>query len=244
MRGLHPDLQLPRRRRDHIGGRSERHGGGGKNITLLRLGECPAPVALAIGTGGEGPYAGGSGGSGYVAYSVDLPAGAYVKMMAFAGRRFAGSESYVKDMDTGSIIVQGDMGGEGERTSTGVTAADGGAGYSGGGGYCFDGITNGGGSGGRNGGDGGGTDRCKTSAAGGEGSDLNITSIPLRSFKLSPGDGGSFAGLPGGGGGGGILVDNNGPARPDYQTGEGFGGGGFQQDGLPGVVLLDFVPEE
>ena len=216
-------------------------GEGEKNIALLRLGECPAPVALAIGPGGEGPYAGGGGGSGYVAHTVDLPAGAYVKMTAFAGDR---SASYVKDLDTDSVIVEGEMGGDGERTSTGVTTADGGAGYSGGGGYCFDGLTNAGGNGGSNGRDGGGTAACGTSA-GGEGSVLDVATIPLRNFKLGPGDGGNWVGMPGGGGGGGVLVDDTGPERPDFQTGEGFGGGGYQKSyGLPGAVLLDFVPEE
>ena len=50
-----------------------------------------------------------------------------------------------------------------------------------------------------------------------------------------------------GGGGGGVLVNDVGPSRPDEGDGQGYGGGGGlydNSDGLPGVVILDFAPEE
>ena len=215
-------------------------GGGEKNITLLRLGECPAPVALAIGTGGDGEYSAGGGGSGYVAHSVDLlPAAAYVRMIAFAGAQ--SEDSYVKDVASDSIIVLGEKGMDSPYSSG--NNADGGAGYSGGGGQVYDPPTTCSGNGGYDGSDGEG---CSSTRAGGEGSNLDISTIPLRNFKLSPGQGGEGGGSGNsGGGGGGVLLDNTGPSREDVFRGEGYGGGGHASDyGLPGVVLLDFVPEE
>jgi hypothetical protein len=223
-------------------------GVGEKKISFLRLGECPATVALAIGSGGASGSRGGGGGSGYVANSVFLSAGAYFKMVAFAGNQ--SEDSYVKDVATDSIIVLGEKGMDGE--DNGGNDAAGGAGYSGGGGIDYPGpggyIC--GGEGGRDGTAGVG---C---GEGGVGSNLDVTTIPLRNFKLSPGDGGcgSYSGPGDGGnsctsnaghgGGGGVLVDNMGPSRPDNSSGEGYGGGGGGVYGLSGVVLLDFVPEE
>ena len=46
-----------------------------------------------------------------------------------------------------------------------------------------------------------------------------------------------------GGGGGGVLIDGQGPSRPT-SFGEGYGGGASQLgEGLPGAVVLDFVPD-
>ena len=53
------------------------------------------------------------------------------------------------------------------------------------------------------------------------------------------GGGGTVAG-----GGGGVLVNGEGPQREGQSEydGEGFGGGDCCEWGLPGAVLLDFVP--
>ena len=70
-------------------------------------------------------------------------------------------------------------------------------------------------------------------------SGLDITSIPLQSFTLSPGEGG-------GGGGGGVLVDQSGP-RNTINDGEGYGGGrGWSHDAGagPGLVLMKIKPKQ
>ena len=205
------------------------HTGANVTVELHRLGECPTPVAVAIGGGGRG--ASGGGGSGYESHTAELPPGAYVKMIAFAGG--PGQDSYVRDVDGDSFIVRGERGGDGE-------GWNGGAGHSGGGGNGCPADGNGGfaGSRGENG------SGCKSNGLGGEGSGLDVTAIPLRNFKLSAGARGR--GGRGGGGGGGVLVQDTGPRRPKNGIGEGYGGGGggWNVDGLPGLILFDFVPEE
>ena len=223
--------------------------GGEKNIHLLRLGECPGPVAVAVGSGGEGNS--GGGGSGYVAHSVDFPAAAYVKMIALVGNSSSQlGDSYVKDVDTDSMIVFGEKGKDGETRGDGGggqvgDSCAGGAGYCGGGGVRLPPSQGGGGTypcGGGGGSDGSDGVGCGIA---GVGSNLNVSTIPLINFKLAPGEGGTGDGTGWyGGGGGGLLVDENGPPRPDLRIGQGFGGGGAASDGLPGVVLLDLVPQE
>ena len=210
---------------------------GEKNIDLLRLGACPSPVAVAIGGGGEGGD--GGGGSGYVSYSSDLPFAAYVKLLAFAGGPAA--DSFLKDRESDAFIVTGEKGGEGDLEPG---SRDGGAGYSGGGGYgnCGDGGN--GGSAGSDGEDGIPGADC-TAYIGGDGSDLDVSTILLRNFVLSAGEAGvSYGNI--GGAGGGVLVNAIGPPRPDDENGQGYGGGGwyYNRDGLPGVVVLDFALEE
>ena len=58
-----------------------------KNIALIRLGECPSPIAVVIGGGGKGDVGGsGGGGSGYVSHGVlDLPPAAYINLLVLAG---------------------------------------------------------------------------------------------------------------------------------------------------------------
>ena len=99
---------------------------GEKNIDLLRLGVCPSPVAVAIGGGGIG-YNGG-GGSGYVSHSV-LPPASYIKLLAFAGG--PGEDSYLKEVDSNTNILSAEKGEDAQY----YPEHDGGAGYSGGGGY-------------------------------------------------------------------------------------------------------------
>ena len=58
-----------------------------KNVTLIRLGECPSPIAVVIGGGGSGDIGGtGGGGSGYISHGVlDLPPSAYINLVVLAG---------------------------------------------------------------------------------------------------------------------------------------------------------------
>ena len=216
---------------------------GEKDVALLRLGECPGPIAVAIGGGGRGEYSGGGGGSGYVAYSDNFPAAEYVRMIAFAGSD--SEDSYVKYVDNNSTIVLGEAGDYPSGDTT-----HGGAGYSGGGGKTYDSpytCYGNGGFGGRDGQNGFDNADCggvTNSGFGGAGSDVDVTTIPLRSFNLRPGRGGVVE-TGGAGGGGGVLVDNSGPSCPEEHCGVGYGGGGaYTFGGLPGVVLLDFVPDQ
>ena len=175
-----------------------------------------------------------------MSHSVDLPSTAYIKFLAFAGG--PAEDSYLKHVDNNAVIVVGEQGGD-------AGSYDGGAGYSGGGAYGGnnDGSCDGGGDGGSAGSDGeDGDASCEKHGAGGDGSDLDVATLNLLNFILSAGEGGVTSGRYAGGAGG-ILVDDIGPTRPDYQTGEGYGGGGYyysDPNGLPGVILLDFVAEE
>ena len=74
---------------------------GEKSIDLLRLGECPSPVAVAVGGGGSGAF--GGGGSGFVGHSA-LPHASYMRLMASAGGPAA--DSYLKDADA-TILTGG-----------------------------------------------------------------------------------------------------------------------------------------
>merc|ERR1712050_783494 len=82
---------------------------------------------------------------------------------------------------------------------------DGGDGYSGGGAGSLH-IADIGGNGGSNGGDG----QDSSDGPGGKGSGLDISTIALEHFKLTPAAGGDYH-VSCGGGGGGVLVDGQGP---------------------------------
>ena len=112
-------------------------------------------------------------------------------------------------------------------------------GYSGGGGSSGDDVY--GGDGGSDGSD--GEDGNYGNA--GLGSGVDVANITLQHFTLSPGEGGKATGYFGAGGGG-VLVNSQGPEREDNTEGEGYGGGGCGNSPTsnPGVVLLDFAPEE
>ena len=83
--------------------------------------------------------------------------------------------------------------------------------------------------------------------AGGKGSGLDLASLDMTRFLLTPGQAGyGFNNY--GGGGGGILVNGKRPTGDDHSSGqvrgEGFGGGGAchrcgTRDGHPGCVLLE-----
>ena len=125
----------------------------------------------------------------------------------------------------------------------------GGAGFSGGGGCnvfgvgCNDVVCGNGGSNGSDGQPGGVDCNCE----GGAGAGVNISTIRLTSFVLSPGEGGiaNSGDSIFGGGGGGVLINGKGPPAPNRGWGEGFGGGGSNgYNGLPGAVIFDFMPDE
>ena len=104
----------------------------------------------------------------------------------------------------------------------------GGSGYSGGGDPGHDG--------GEDGGDG--------YYGGGKGSGLDVSSIHLLNFSMSPGARGKHSGNYGGGGGGGVLINGLGPNRTTTTVGEGYGGGrGYDSssDDGPGLVLVEII---
>ena len=208
-----------------------------REIGLLLIGSCPAPLAVVVGGGGSSVAANDAGsGSGYVEFAEIDAGGPFTRFEVTVGSR--GEATYLTDMSDGSSIL---------RTEPGVDAGpeDGSAGYSGGG---ADGVPGGdGGSGGGDGGDSG-------ARYGGQGTHFDIGAIPVKHFALSPGAGGRgiSGGVDGaGGGGGGVLVDGAGPsgAGPLHGEGYGAGGGGYcsntdcPQDeyGYDGVVVLDLV---
>ena len=109
-------------------------------------------------------------------------------------------------------------------------------GYNGGDGYSGGGA---GGSGqGRDGGSNGSDGGSYDSHRGGKGSGLDIGTLNITRFILSPGKAGTqYSG--GGVGGGGILVNGEKPGE-SVHSGEGFGGGGcFGGSGFPGCVLIE-----
>ena len=196
-------------------------------IAVAALGDCEVTV-LAVGGGGSGNYAGG--GSGFVA-SATAPVASSQLYASVGG---SGQESSLKSVGWGGVgewtVVEAAPGGDG-------TNYDGGAGYSGGGAGFGDYIY---GNGGLDGGDGEDGDG---KGHGGVGSGLDISSISLASFVLSPGVGGEkhyYNTNHFGGGGGGVLVDGEGPQETQYD-GEGYGGGRGWSEGKPGpgVVLME-----
>ena len=90
--------------------------------------------------------------------------------------------------------------------------------------------------GGSNGSDGG----SYGSATGGKGSGLDIGTLNITRFILSPGKAGTQYNSYGGGGGG-ILVNGEKPSGGNEHYGEGFGGGGWGINGagFPGCVLIE-----
>ena len=75
------------------------------------------------------------------------------------------------------------------------------------------------------------------------GSGEDVSLYTLRSWQLSPGAGGEYYYNGKQFGGGGVLVDGAGP-RPSNFQGQGYGGGasgGYYEDGLPGVILMEIT---
>ena len=113
---------------------------------------------------------------------------------------------------------------------------NGGNGYSGGGaGTASENIV--GQDGGFDGGDGG----DYNSYGGGKGSGLDVQTINMTRFVLTPGKGGSPTQSGYGGGGGGILVNGGSPNNDNDYIGQGYGGGSYYDyyDGQHGCVLLE-----
>ena len=129
-----------------------------------------------------------------------------------------------------------------EGGSSNSSHGHGGDGYSGGG-AGFYGRSEIGQDGGSDGSDG----HSSGGIAGGKGSGLDLASLDMTMFLLTPGQAGyGFNNY--GGGGGGILVNGKRPTGDDHSSGqvrgEGFGGGGAchrcgTRDGHPGCVLLE-----
>ena len=209
-------------------------------VNILSLGDCELTVVAVGGGGGSADnYRGGAGGSGYVVVSstiVTVPASELLVRVGGPGQ--------LTSMETseGETIVTAQHGGHGSDDYH-----YGGAGYSGGGGGGYSsgagGYSSGaGGEGGEDGGDGGDSSDGAL-GSGGAGSGLNISSIIMEIFSLSPGAGGKRDGRYGGGGGG-ILVDNSGPQETEYDgQGYGGGGGGYHNNPGPGLVLLEIKPK-
>jgi len=173
--------------------------------------------ALAIGGGGEYSRAGGGGaaGSGYVEFGV-LRVKANETLDLKVGWEEGETSSVERD---GQVLLLATAGHAGSTTT-------GGDGYSGGGSNS--------GEGGEDGGDG----DDHGSHKGGHGSGLDIGSVNMTKFTLSPGKGGGTNGGAGGGGGG-VIVNGEKPSSNQYQ-GEGFGGGdSYTTVALSGCVLIE-----
>ena len=215
---------------------------GDTTVNIAALGDCELTV-LAVGGGGYRGFlsdVGGSsitghggGGSGYVVNtSVQVPASQLVVRVGGPG-----GQTSLQTIE-GEIIVTAAPGENGN-------SYYGGAGYSGGGGvYYSSGSYFRSGNGGEDGGDGYGTNEEPTNGWGGEGSGLDVSSISLQQFSLSPGVGGKVSGSTNyGGGGGGVLVDGTGP-QDTISAGEGYGGGGaggVHGAPAPGLLLLEII---
>jgi len=184
-----------------------------------------------VGVGGGGGKADsdshGGGGSGLMeSLRAQLLDGTYylkVKVGA-GGKEGKGGKDTTVNWEETHLRAQGGEGGEGVK---------GGAGFSGGGagGEQY-------GDGGKNGGNG-----CCGSSKG-EGSGLDLSSIQLDTFSLSPGSKGNrYQTTIGkdGGGGGGVLVDGEAPDYSEFPSldGQGYGGGGGYGAGCQGVVLME-----
>ena len=154
-----------------------------KNIDLLTIGPCSATangvVAVVVGGGGSeggGRYIGGAG-SGYVNFT-ELPLSQpFVQFEATVGSYLGQSTLLIMSDDGGSIVSAP----PGESPLPGSDNGQGADGYSGGGGYGYE--LNG--DGGTDGSDGGaGLDGEGNIVSGGQGSGLDVRTIPLTHFEL------------------------------------------------------------
>ena len=167
-----------------------------------------------VAVGGGGAGRYAGGGSGNVS-NIKVPLNFPQLIVRVGG---PGENSIIATPD--QLLLSASQGGDG-------SGSRGGDGYSGGG-YGADG--------GEDGGDGPGQ-------YGGQGSGLDLSSITLQSFSITPGAGGKALGQRGGGGGG-VLANGVGPNRNNTNSGEGYGGGrGYESsdtDG-PGIVLMEII---
>jgi len=214
------------------------------NFPTDALFSCELTI-VAIGGGGSagrghGIYDDhGGGGSGYIE-TATISSLSDTPFVVHVG---GGTEESRVDTAAGETIVRAQSGKSGD---SGVYM-DGGAGYSGGaaGASCY----HWGSVGGSNGGDGEG---CYWGGDGGKGSGLDISTIALEHFKLTPGEGGGACPCNGGGGGG-VLVDGQGP--PDwgsyvpnfYNEAQGYGAGGGGSTPFPakqGIVIIEMKKKQ
>ena len=143
----------------------------GKAIDQIIIGECPAAIAVAVGGGGTSDYDAGSG-SGYVEFiELEAPTNPYMQFQLIVGKHDEASELVSNDGNSLLIALPG----------VGAPKTGGGSdGYSGGGAdpkHDGDGF---GGAGGTDGGDG----QDSPDYEGGQGSGLDISTIPLKNFQL------------------------------------------------------------
>ena len=193
-------------------------------VNIFALGNCELTV-VAVGGGAWASL--GGGGSGYVNHTTTTVSSSQL-VVRVGGPYEDGYHGRTSVEGEGQTIITAQPGG-------GSSYANGGPGYSGGGGW---------GDGGYNGGDGhNGSCGDDGPCNGGRGSGLNISSIAI-SFLLTPGQGGRQNGGDGGGGGG-VMVDQTGPQSTD-NAGQGYGRGGGGDNGQPGpgLVLLEFKPQQ
>ena len=196
----------------------------------LALGNCELTV-VAVGGGGDhsgGFTSYGAGGSGYVASTSLMPS----PLSRFVVRVGGPGELSSLETSEGQTVITAQPGKDGSNYN-------GGAGYSGGGAGTSNNFYPSG-DGGEDGGDG---DDGYAGYPGGRGSGLDISTIQLQQFSLTPGRGGVHLF---GGGGGGIMVDGSGPQASE-NAGQGYGGGGAYGGGDnpgPGLVLLEMKPKQ
>ena len=152
-----------------------------KIIDFLAIGPCSVGFiqVVAVGGGGHGIYAGGSG-SGYVEFASRSINSTYRQFEAkvgkvgtYDGAPVPGEASELTDMSDGSSVITAMPGGDPPPGNSVI----GGDGYSGGGGYGNLSVS--GGNGGSDGSD--GNDSVKP---GGQGSGFDIGTIPLKTFEL------------------------------------------------------------
>jgi len=183
---------------------------------------CDLTIVAIGGGGSPGKY--GGGGSGYIE-TVSFSPISHKSILVHVGART--KESRV-DTAAGETIVRAQSGESGYY--------NGGDGYSGGGAGAYRSGYNGG-SGGSNGGNGQNT----SYGDGGKGSGLDISTIALEHFKLTPAAGGEGCDYFGGGGGG-VLVDGQ---RP--HNGGSYGAGGSpcnNADPAQGIVLIEIKKKQ
>merc|ERR1719228_2829784 len=187
---------------------------------------------VAIGGGGSPTYYGG-GGSGYID-TANIPS--HYKYSPISDNLLVNvggvTEESRVDTAAGETIVRAHPGKSGDSWY-------GGDGYSGGGAGSLH-IADIGGNGGSNGGDG----NDSSDGPGGKGSGLDISTIALEHFKLTPAAGGEACGISGGGGGG-VLVDGQGPPGPHNECGSyGAGGGGCTYYEHQGIILIEIKKKQ
>jgi len=210
------------------------------NFPTEALFSCELTIVAIGGGGSAGAGPGifddhGGGGSGYIE-SATISSISDTPFVVHVGN---GTEESRVDTAAGETIVRAQSGESGYY--------NGGDGYSGGGAGAYRSGYNGG-SGGSNGGNGQNT----SYGDGGKGSGLDISTIALEHFKLTPGEGGGACPCNGGGGGG-VLVDGQGP--PDwgsyvpnfYNEAQGYGAGGGGSTPFPakqGIVIIEMKKKQ